>query len=89
MSFLRPCGSKRQSRADGLRLEALLEEVAVATVLELCSSLLTLDRAHASMALCSLNRSLAVVVVDVAAGYTLDGFSHGLFALSDEQVEVV
>lgn len=49
---------------DGLALEALLEEVAVATV-------------------------LAVVVVDVAAGYALEGFSHGLFALSDEQVEVV
>lgn len=49
---------------DGLRLEAFLEEVAVATV-------------------------LAVVVVDVGAGYALDGFSHGLFALSDEQVEVV
>ena len=64
MLFLRPCGSKRQSRADGLALEALLEEVTVATV-------------------------LAVVVVDVAAGYALDGFSHGLFALSDEQVEVV
>ena len=49
---------------DGLALEALLEEVTVATV-------------------------LVVVVVDVAAGYALDGFSHGLFALSDEQVEVV
>ena len=32
MSFLRPCGSKRQSRADGLALEALFEQVAVATV---------------------------------------------------------
>ena len=49
---------------DGLRLEAFLEEVAVATV-------------------------LAIVVVDVAAGNALEGFSHGLFALSDEQVEVV
>ena len=32
---------------------------------------------------------LAIVVVDVAAGNALEGFSHGLFALSDEQVEVV
>ena len=33
MSFLRPCGSKRQSRADGLALEALFEQVSVAAVL--------------------------------------------------------
>ena len=35
MSFLRPCGSKRQSRADGLALEALFEQVSVAPVLSI------------------------------------------------------
>lgn len=35
MSFLRPCGSKRQSRADRLALEALFEQVSVAPVLSI------------------------------------------------------
>lgn len=30
-----------------------------------------------------------IVVIDVAAGYALDGVAHGFLALSDEQVEVV
>ncbi len=33
MSFLRPCGSKRQSRADRLALESFLEKMSAATVL--------------------------------------------------------
>ena len=32
---------------------------------------------------------LSIIIVDVGAGYALHGLAHALFALTDEQVEVI
>lgn len=52
MSFLRPCGSKRQSRADWLALEALFEQVAIAPVLSIIVIDITASNALNSLSHC-------------------------------------